>query len=74
MFDVWKYKNQMEKYVKDKYGFSLVKIAKDVDENLLIFLCYYEKNIKCYRHDYTSKQINEILDLRELKLKRILDE
>jgi hypothetical protein len=72
MVDIWKYSDLMKSYTKNKYGFYDIKVAKRVDTNELIFLCYYENSTKIYRHIYTIEDINKLLKFREKKLERIL--
>lgn len=71
MSDVWKYKELMEKYIINKYGFNEIKCAKNIKDNILILLCYYENNPKIYRHQFSFEEINKIIKLRERKLERI---
>jgi len=74
MTDVWDYSDMMKSYIIDKYGFSKIKAAKRVDDNVLIFLCYYANSDKIYRHEFTYNEINIILKLREHKNnKKIID-
>lgn len=71
MIDVWKYKEMMLNIIKQKYPSKYIfKLAKNVDQNILIILIEEIDGIPILSERFTLNQIHSIL--RKDKLERIL--